>query len=319
LAADVADADAMETAFCEIEKQLGSVTGVFHCAGSIGADTFAEIARATRTEAEKQFHAKIYGTNVLAQVLARREAEFCVLTSSLASILGGLGFSAYAAANLYMDAFAQAQQAQTESQTRHPTRWLSINWDAWRIGTIKSAVDGFGGTVSDYYMEPDQAAAACLHLLGLPAVPRAVISTGDLKARLRQWVRGAEASENCMTRQKRSTLPERFAVAETETQKQLVEIWQDLFAIEPIGIDDNFFELGGHSLLATQMNARIASRLGVELSLTSVLATPSVAELAIVVDDAKLEAVDEQAMAAMLAELDGLSDAEINTLLERES
>ncbi len=312
LAADVADAEAMESAFCRIETALGPVTGVFHCAGAIGADTFAEIARSTRSEAEQQFHAKVYGTSVLAQVLERREAAFCVLTSSLASILGGLGFSAYAAANLYMDAFAQARAGQPG------TRWLSINWDAWRIGAIKSAVDGFGGTVSDYYMEPDAAAAACLHLLDLPVVPRVIISTGDLKARLRQWVNGAQKPVSGMTRQKRSTLPQSFAAPTTDTQRQLAEIWQDLFAIEPIGIQDNFFELGGHSLLATQMNARIASRLGVELPLTSVLTCPSVAELAEVVDDARLAAVDEQDMAAMLTELDGLSDEKIAALLEQD-
>lgn len=313
LAADVADGAAMEAACARAEAELGPLTGVFHCAGAIGAETFAEIARSTRAAAEEQFRAKVHGTRVLAQVLERRNAQFCVLTSSLAAVLGGLGFGAYAAANLYLDAFAQARA------DRPGTRWLAIDWDAWRIGAVKAAVEGFGGTVSDYFMEPDEAAAACLHLLALPGVPRAVISTGDLGARLRQWVGGgAPQPPRPMTRHKRSARAPRFVAPETATQQRLAEIWEELFAIEPIGIHDNFFELGGHSLLATQMNARIASRLGADLSLTSVLAAPSIAQLAVVVDDARLAAVDEHAMTEMLAELDGLSDAEIADLLAGE-
>ena len=30
---------------------------------------------------------------------------------------------------------------------------------------------------------------------------------------------------------------------------QLVEIWEELFQVRPIGIRDSFFDLGGHSLL----------------------------------------------------------------------
>ncbi len=312
-AVDVADANAMERVFSEIEQQLGPISGVFHCAGAIGAETFAEIARATRSEAQGQFHAKVHGTQVLEAVLKNRQAKFCVLMSSLAAVLGGLGFSAYAAANLYMDAFAQARTGQPG------TRWLSINWDAWRISAVKSALDGFGETVSEYYMEPDEGAAACLHLLALPTVARAVISTGDLNARLRQWVGGTTQPQSLMTRQQRGAMPQSFSPPETDTQQRLTEIWQDLFALDPIGIHDNFFELGGHSLLATQMNARIASRIGVELSLTDVLAAPSVAELATVVDDARLAAVAPEDLADMLADLDGLNSAEITALLEQDN
>ncbi|NES96346.1 MAG: amino acid adenylation domain-containing protein [Desertifilum sp. SIO1I2] len=60
----------------------------------------------------------------------------------------------------------------------------------------------------------------------------------------------------------------------------LIEIWEDLLQIQPIGVQDNFFELGGHSLLATQMTSRIRDALGLELPLKQVFESPTIAQLA---------------------------------------
>ncbi|MEQ1853307.1 MAG: amino acid adenylation domain-containing protein, partial [Chthoniobacteraceae bacterium] len=73
---------------------------------------------------------------------------------------------------------------------------------------------------------------------------------------------------------------ERPAAAETDVQKQLVEIWEELLDRRPIGIRDSFFELGGHSLMATRLFARIAQKWNVTLSLQRIFDAPTVAELA---------------------------------------
>jgi hypothetical protein len=54
-----------------------------------------------------------------------------------------------------------------------------------------------------------------------------------------------------------------------------------------LSIHDNFFELGGHSLLATQVISRLRHTFGVELSLSGFFETPTVAELALVIEKAK--------------------------------
>jgi amino acid adenylation domain-containing protein len=50
---------------------------------------------------------------------------------------------------------------------------------------------------------------------------------------------------------------------------QLVNLWEELLEIRPIGVRDNFFSLGGHSLLGVRLLTRIQQRFGVELSLSS--------------------------------------------------
>ncbi len=44
-----------------------------------------------------------------------------------------------------------------------------------------------------------------------------------------------------------------FVPPNNEVQLKLVEIWQEVFKIETIGINDNFFDIGGNSLLSLQI------------------------------------------------------------------
>jgi thioester reductase-like protein len=60
----------------------------------------------------------------------------------------------------------------------------------------------------------------------------------------------------------------------------LANIWTQILSIERVGIHDNFFELGGHSLLTVQLLSQVRDTFGVELSLTTLFQSPSVAGLA---------------------------------------
>ncbi|MCY1023392.1 non-ribosomal peptide synthetase [Pyxidicoccus sp. MSG2] len=66
----------------------------------------------------------------------------------------------------------------------------------------------------------------------------------------------------------------------TFTEEALCRMWGALLEMERVGIHDNFFHLGGHSLLATQVVSRVRAELGVEVSLRTLFAGPTVADLA---------------------------------------
>jgi len=63
-------------------------------------------------------------------------------------------------------------------------------------------------------------------------------------------------------------------------EQALAEIWTELLRIERVGRRDHFFEIGGHSLLAMQLTSRVRQRLGQELELASVFASPVLSDLA---------------------------------------
>ena len=72
----------------------------------------------------------------------------------------------------------------------------------------------------------------------------------------------------------------------TPTEQRLAAIWAELFHIERVAIDDNFFELGGHSLLAARLFIRIEQTLGKRLPLSTLLQSPTLAQLAQAIDEA---------------------------------
>ncbi len=70
-------------------------------------------------------------------------------------------------------------------------------------------------------------------------------------------------------------------VAPRETvEHQLVEIWQGILQVQPIGVDQNFFELGGDSLLAMQMMLRVEESFGMKVPLALLLENPTIGRLA---------------------------------------
>ena len=66
----------------------------------------------------------------------------------------------------------------------------------------------------------------------------------------------------------------------TVLERQIVEVWEEVMDVRPIGVHDDFFDLGGHSLLAVRLFARLKEATGRELPLALLFKAPTVAALA---------------------------------------
>lgn len=66
----------------------------------------------------------------------------------------------------------------------------------------------------------------------------------------------------------------------TELERALADIWAQMLRLDQISVKDDFFELGGNSLHAMKLAARIASDLGVEVSVVDVLQAPTIEQMA---------------------------------------
>ncbi|HEY0735279.1 MAG TPA: amino acid adenylation domain-containing protein, partial [Herpetosiphonaceae bacterium] len=71
-----------------------------------------------------------------------------------------------------------------------------------------------------------------------------------------------------------------FVAPRTSTEELLASIWAEVLGVTRISTRANFFELGGHSLLATRVIAQVRSAFQVELPLTSLFESPTVADMA---------------------------------------
>ncbi len=77
--------------------------------------------------------------------------------------------------------------------------------------------------------------------------------------------------------QQRSVIPPRNPVEE-----KLAVIWRETLHVTDVGIRDNFFDLGGHSLLLIRLIAQIQKEFGQRLPVATVLESPTIEALAIV-------------------------------------
>ncbi|MFH8749551.1 type I polyketide synthase [Streptomyces rimosus] len=75
-----------------------------------------------------------------------------------------------------------------------------------------------------------------------------------------------------------------YAAPDSETEKQVVALWEEFLEYEPVGVQDDFFELGGHSLLATRIANRLTEVLRTQVSVRDVLTHATPARLAAVLD-----------------------------------
>lgn len=311
--ADVANKEQMLDIWQDIQGQYGTIYGVIHAAGSIGRHTFAPVQESDRLRCEEQFRAKVYGTLVLGEILRSHPVDFCVLQSSLASILGGLGFSAYAAANAFMDAFAHHQHYQT-SQC-----WQSINWDGWQF-TEKEDTSGEKSAMRalDNPITPQFGRAAFEQVLHHPSYHQVIVSRTDVQRRREQWIEledEAPVTASGLSLSSRPQLSNAYVAPTNETEQTICRIWQQLLGIEAIGIHDNFFDLGGHSLLGTQVITRLRDAFQVDLSLRVLFEEPTVACLALLIIQKKAEQLDDELLLQALEDLENLSDEAAQALL----
>lgn len=106
---------------------------------------------------------------------------------------------------------------------------------------------------------------------------------------------------------------------QTEIERKLAALWSELLGVDSIGVHDNFFDMGGHSLLAVQLASRLHRDLGVDLPLEAVYTgTLTIAELAKSIEILQLGHLDGEQYAALLSEIEAMSEEEAEALLQRE-
>ncbi len=123
VAADVADEPAMTALLARFGQDLPPLRGIVHAAASFSS---APVQALTPDMVHRMARSKIGGAVLLDRLTATQPLEFLVLFSSSTAVLGAAGFAHYAAANRFLDAFA-------ESRDRPGRRVISVNWGTWEV------------------------------------------------------------------------------------------------------------------------------------------------------------------------------------------
>lgn len=139
--ADVGNSRAMRDAVRQITARLGPINGVFHTAGVLDDGL---IENKTRGAMEAVLRPKVAGTVALDHALKGHTPDFIMLFSSISAFAGLPGQADYAAANAFLDSYAQSRQGESG------TRVVSVGWSPWReVGMAAVLTGGDNGVVEE--------------------------------------------------------------------------------------------------------------------------------------------------------------------------
>jgi amino acid adenylation domain-containing protein len=250
---DVNDASHMNAAMAGIPE----LDGIFHLAGVSGDAALLPAGELEEQGIEHILAPKTRGTENLLALAETKACQFFVGFSSLSTVLGGLGFSVYAAANAAMDALLAGRH------TKGDLACFSIGWDGWNLD----------GTSAAGQLDPDDAWRAMEDILATCQAGQFLVAATPLEPRLRNWVRMENGALDAK--------PQETPLDGAEAIRQALEsIWRDLLGIDGIREGDSFSSLGGDSLLAVQMVAMISKRFPVDINIGDIMNAATVGQLA---------------------------------------
>ncbi|MHC5822409.1 MAG: KR domain-containing protein, partial [Nostoc sp.] len=257
------------------------LNGVVHAAGILGGKSSGAIEKISKTDCDQQFQPKVHGLLVLDKVLQDKELDFCLLLSSLSSVLGGLGYVAYSAANIFMDAFVH------QHNHSHPISWISVSWDSWQLEKENKQSTSVGTSVTEFAFDPKEGLEAFQRILNCSEFNHVVVSTGELQARIDQWInfesfqqKVASQPVNSLSLHPRPDLQNLYVAPENEIEQTIANIWQEVLGIKDVGLHDNFFELGGDSLLIIQVRSKLIKTVNKNLSIADLFEYSTISALA---------------------------------------
>jgi amino acid adenylation domain-containing protein len=151
--------------------------------------------------------------------------------------------------------------------------------------------------------DPEQLRDALADKLPGWAVPHRFIHVGSIPL----TINGKVDKSTLLAKLSATPSSQAFRTPETEGEEAVAELWSGLLPVVEIGADDNFFELGGTSIEAIEFMTRLCDGFSVELPLDLIFNKPVLAEIAV-----ELES-------ALVAQIEGMTDAEVRAALEDES
>ncbi|KWX56762.1 type I polyketide synthase, partial [Mycobacterium sp. NAZ190054] len=288
-AADVADAHDVARLLAGVSAELPPLAGIVHAAGEIGTTPLSTLDDA---EVDRVFAGKVWGAWHLSEAAADLRLDFFISTSSIASVWGGFGQTAYGAANAFLDGLAWRLREQG-------IPGLSVNFGPWSAGMAdaesRARLDQRGVRT----LSPADALAGLADAATSDGVAQGVVARIDWarflplyqqtgrRAFLAEFEREVPDATPAPTPSGTTPLVERLRNAPVQQRKKLLtDYLRDAVAeitrvdAAEIREDAGFFDLGMDSLMAVELRRRIEQGVGQDIPATLAMDHPRLSDVA---------------------------------------
>jgi amino acid adenylation domain-containing protein len=106
-----------------------------------------------------------------------------------------------------------------------------------------------------------------------------------------------------------------FIAPRTSLERDIAKIWGDVLSLDQVGVHDNFLDLGGHSLAAMRVISQVIQTFRVDLSPKALFDSPTVAEMAVVIEANLTTLASQDELDRMLTEVEAMSNEEAQRVL----
>ncbi len=272
---DLNDIGSVSAAFDDLVSRYRTINGIIHCAGMISDNL---LAKKSTQDFRATLLPKVTGTRHLDSASRHLDLDFFVVFSSIASAMGSIGQSDYAAANGFMDHFIQYRRELVRRGERSGAS-VSINWPYWQHGGMRIDATTQAVLAQSIGMQPMATAVGLSAFHDCVATNRAqmVVAQGD-PAKLLARLRGQSIVEHAAP----SVAAAHGVLTIDRIQKELRLMLATVLHARPEDIElrKPLVELGLDSVLGTEFVLAINHKFATTLSTVGIYDHPNVFALA---------------------------------------
>ncbi len=280
---DLTDESAVAELVEAIRQDHGKLDGVIHAAGVVQDDAFV---RKTPDQVAAVFAPKVTGAVALDRAIGDAPLDFLVFYSSISGVTGNTGQADYAAANAFLDGFAEAREARCRKGLCHGST-RSIAWPLWQdggMGLDPAQQDLMRRTTGLVPLQTEQGIEALYAALEGTS-SRRLVTVGNPE-RIRRFI-GSLQEQDAAPAQPATTSPVKSAPAPSADLRRLVlaSLVDEASVQLKVSADDldpdvELTEYGFDSIGFTQFANRLNDRFDLDLTPTLFFEYPTLDGLA---------------------------------------
>lgn len=292
IAADVAEAQGVASLLATVQAELPPLAGIVHAAGEIATNPLSALDyESQQAEVDRVFSGKVWGAWHLGEAAVDLGLDFFVCTSSIASVWGGFGQTAYGAANAFLDGLAWRLR-------ERGIRGSSVNFGPWSVGMADEEARARLGKRGIRALSVADALAGMADVIAAPGSAQGIVARVDWarflplyqqagrRPFLAELEREVPDAVPAPTASGKTELVERLATAPVQQRRKLLSDYlrgavAEVTRVDPAEIreDAGFFDLGMDSLMAVELRQRIEQGVGREIPATLAMDYPRLSDV----------------------------------------